>query len=44
MVRLPLVGADAPSHSEALEPLTGTVNSLLGDDPTRWRTGHPTYA
>jgi hypothetical protein len=43
VVRLEVVGADRRAGAVAEAPLPGTVNYLLGDDPTRWHTDIPTY-
>jgi hypothetical protein len=40
-IRLP--GA-SPGEPQAVEPLPGRVNHLVGDDPSRWRTDIPTFA
>ena len=42
-LRLGLVGADPSAEAAGLEQLPGTANSLVGDDPSKWRTGIPTY-
>ncbi len=34
-------GADSEVHGE--DPLTGTVNYLIGNDPRKWKRGLPTY-
>jgi len=43
-IRLRFAGANPNPTVEGLEPLPGTANFLLGDDPTQWRTNVPTYA
>ena len=37
-------GANHNSRIEGLSELSGKVNYFTGDDPSRWRTGIPTYA
>jgi len=45
VVRIKLAGVSLVSRSaEGLEPLSGTVNYLIGKDPVKWRTNIPTYA
>ncbi|HEX6184233.1 MAG TPA: SBBP repeat-containing protein [Pyrinomonadaceae bacterium] len=43
VLRMTLVGADASAAAEGAEELAGKANYLVGDDPSRWRTGVPTY-
>jgi hypothetical protein len=38
-----LVGADRQPRSEGIDPLPGVANYFLGDDPSGWRTGIPTF-
>jgi hypothetical protein len=40
---LRFVGANATARPEGVRRLPGTVNYLLGNDPSRWRTSLPTY-
>ncbi|HZI17027.1 MAG TPA: SBBP repeat-containing protein [Pyrinomonadaceae bacterium] len=42
VLRMRLAGANA-SEAEGLDELGGRVNYLVGNDPSRWRTGVPTY-
>ena len=42
-MRLSLVGAVAGVLPQALDRQQGTVNDLLGSDPSAWLTGVPTY-
>lgn len=44
IVRMKLVGANPAPRVEALAPLPGKVNYLIGSDPRKWRTGVSTYA
>jgi uncharacterized repeat protein (TIGR01451 family) len=44
LLRITLVGANAGARAQALEPLQGTRNYLIGADPAKWRTGVPTYS
>ena len=39
-----LEGANIGAKSEALNPLPGKRNYLIGNDPAQWRTNVPTYA
>jgi hypothetical protein len=39
-----LVGANPGAVVTGVEPLPGTVNYFLGNDPKKWRTSVPTYA
>lgn len=41
---LRVVGANQPTHPEALDPLPGKVNFLIGNDPSKWRTDVSSYA
>jgi hypothetical protein len=43
-VRMQLAGADRAARPAAEEPLPGTVNYFVGNDPAGWRTNIPTYA
>ncbi len=43
-LRLEFVGADASARVSGENELPGSVNYFLGNDPTRWRTGVPTFA
>jgi hypothetical protein len=43
-VRMRVVGANARARVFGREQLPGNVNYFHGNDPTRWRTGIPTYA
>lgn len=44
VVRMQLAGATAGLHPAGMEPLPGTANYILGNDPAKWHTGVPTYA
>jgi len=44
LLRMTLLGANAAAHAEALDPLPGKRNYLIGADPAKWRTDVPTYA
>src|SRR5580765_3189832 len=43
-VRMRLVGANPDSEAQGVDPLPGRQHSLVGRDPSRWRTDVPTYA
>ncbi len=43
-VHMTLVGATASAVSNGQEPLTGRVNYLLGNNPTRWQRNVPTFS
>jgi uncharacterized protein (TIGR03437 family) len=43
-IKLKLVGANTQPQLGGLEPLSGKVNYLLGNNPQQWRTNVPTYA
>jgi Beta-propeller repeat len=38
-----LVGANPTAHPTPLDPSSATVNYLVGDDPSAWRTGLATF-
>jgi len=42
-LRLGFVGSNPRTRAHGLETLAGETNSFIGDDPSRWRTGIPTY-
>ena len=44
VVRMQLAGANPELHPIGTEPLPGTANYFLGNDPAKWHTGVPTYA
>ncbi len=44
VLRMRLVGANPAPQITGREVLPGKVNYLLGKDPSKWRTGVPTYA
>ncbi len=44
VLRMRLVGANPTPRVIGQEELPGKVNYLLGKDPSKWRTGVPTYA
>jgi hypothetical protein len=39
VLTMQLVGANPAARPIGLDPLAGTVNYLIGNDPTRWHTG-----
>ena len=39
-----LVGGNPAANFEGLDLLPGRVNYYIGNDPSRWHTGVPTYA
>jgi hypothetical protein len=43
-LRMQLAGASSGTEPLGEEMLPGKVNYLIGNDPSRWRTGVPTYA
>ena len=43
-VRVAFAGSNLSAAVEGEERLPGTVSHLVGDDPSRWRAGIPTYA
>src|SRR5262249_20201633 len=44
VLRLHFVGANPAPQVVGLDPLPGTSNYFLGNDPAQWRTHIPTYA
>ena len=44
VLRLRFEGATATPALTATDPLSGSVNYLIGNDPAKWRTNLPTYA
>lgn len=44
VLRLQLIGAQAPTDVAGLDRLPGISNYLLGNDPSQWRTNVPNYA
>ncbi|MBI4470732.1 MAG: SBBP repeat-containing protein [Acidobacteria bacterium] len=44
MVKMKFVGADAQSSMAGMDELPGKINYFIGNDPSQWRTGIPTYA
>jgi hypothetical protein len=44
VLRLQLLGASPSIPASGLEQLPGTANYLIGNTPSRWHTGIPTYA
>jgi uncharacterized repeat protein (TIGR01451 family) len=44
ILSMKLEGAHVSATSEALNPLPGKRNYLIGNDPAKWRTSVPTYA
>src|ERR1700721_3000275 len=43
VVRMKLAGGRQDAQPEGLGRLTGVVNYFIGSDPSKWRTGVPTY-
>ena len=43
-LRMRLAGANPNAEARGVEDLPGKANYLIGNDPSRWRTGIPTYA
>jgi hypothetical protein len=43
MLRISLVGADPAAEWRGIEPLGGTANYFIGNDPWRWHTNVPTF-
>src|SRR5262249_6546092 len=43
VLRMRLVGANPDPESAALDPLPGTVNYFVGNDPSKWRSGLTSY-
>jgi len=44
VVRMQLRGANAAAEPAGIDPLPGTANYFIGNDPSRWRTSIPTYS
>jgi len=44
VVRMAFLGANLKADASGDRRLPGKVNYLLGDDPSRWRVGAPTFA
>src|ERR1700736_4274952 len=43
-VTLTLMGANPSAQADALEPLPGKTNYLVGNDPAKWRTNVANFA
>jgi hypothetical protein len=43
VLRLQLIGANAAPPVQGLDPLAGTDNYFVGNDPAQWHTAIPTY-
>jgi len=43
VLRIGLVGSDPQAQPHGLAELPGKANSFIGDDPSHWRSGIPTY-
>ncbi len=43
VLRMQLAGAKFDPEPDGLDPLPGTVNYFLGNDPAKWRSGIPTF-
>lgn len=44
IVRMQLASPGGKAEPTGEEPLSGTVNYFIGDDPSKWHTSIPTYA
>ncbi|HEX4007052.1 MAG TPA: choice-of-anchor D domain-containing protein [Acidobacteriaceae bacterium] len=44
VVRMKLAGASTAAQPDGLNKLPGVANYFIGNDPSKWRTGVPTYA
>lgn len=44
VIRMTIEGANPQAVAGGLEPLAGRVNYLVGNDPSRWRSGVTTFA
>ena len=44
VVRMELAGANRAMRVTGIDPLPGTANYFIGNDPAQWHTGVPTYA
>lgn len=44
VVRMKLLGSNVHTSIAAFDQLPGTTNYFIGNDPSRWHTGVPTYA
>jgi hypothetical protein len=44
VVRMQLTGANASVQPVGVDKLPGTTNYFVGNDPSKWHTGLPTYA
>ena len=44
IIRMELVGADSKTQPTGLEPLPGTSNYILGNDPAKWHTRIPNFS
>jgi hypothetical protein len=44
VIRMELAGASRRTQVSGAERLPGTANYFIGNDPSRWRSGVPTYA
>src|SRR5262249_10257589 len=43
-LRMALVGANRKPQASGIDELPGKANYFIGKDPSKWRTGVPTYA
>ncbi len=43
-MHMKLIGASASAKAAGVDQQPGVVNYLVGNDPSKWRTGVPTYA
>jgi hypothetical protein len=44
VIRMRLAGANTAAQSFGVDPLPGTANYMLGNDPAKWHTRVPTFA
>ncbi len=44
IIRMQLSGSNAAATAAGVDRLAGTANYFLGSDPSRWKTGVPTYS
>jgi hypothetical protein len=44
LLRMQLLGSDSAAQAQGSDRLLGIANYFLGNDPSKWRTGIPTYA
>ena len=44
VIRMELAGANRATQVAGVDPLPGTANYFIGNDPSKWHSGVPTYA